>query len=93
MAVVSDLWRRWPNNDLRTILAALTVGVAVFYVARAVFLSWTEWLKESAVHRSGAHAAERLFSRYLAADYAFHLRRRSSSLIAEVSRSTEWRFN
>jgi ATP-binding cassette, subfamily B, bacterial PglK len=92
MPVVADLWRRWPNNDLRTILAALTVAVAAFYVARAVFLSWTEWLKESAVHRSGAHAAERLFSRYLAADYAFHLRRRSSSLIAEVSRSTDIAF-
>ena len=92
MAVVSDLWQRWPNNDLRTMLAALTVAVAVFYVARAVFLSWTEWLKESAVHRSGAHAAERLFARYLAADYAFHLRRRSSSLITEVSRSTDIAF-
>ena len=33
-----------------------------------------------------ARAAERLFQRYLAADYAFHLRRRSASLIEEVAR-------
>jgi ATP-binding cassette, subfamily B, bacterial PglK len=92
MPVVSDLWRRWPNDDVRTILAALTVAVAMFYVARAVFLTWTEWFKESAVHHSAAHAAERLFSRYLAADYAFHLRRRSTALIAEVSRSTDIAF-
>jgi ATP-binding cassette subfamily C protein len=33
--------------------------------------------------------AEGLFARYLAADYAFHLRRRSAALIEEVSRSTD----
>jgi ATP-binding cassette, subfamily B, bacterial PglK len=92
MPVVSDLWQRWPDNDVRSLLAALTLAVAMFYIWRAAFLIWTEWLKESIIHRSGARAAERLFSRYLAADYAFHLRRRSSSLIEEVSRSTDAAF-
>jgi ATP-binding cassette, subfamily B, bacterial PglK len=92
MPVVSDLWQRWPDNDVRSLLAALTLAVTLFYIWRAAFLIWTEWLKESIVHRSGARAAERLFSRYLAADYAFHLRRRSSSLIEEVSRSTDAAF-
>jgi ATP-binding cassette, subfamily B, bacterial PglK len=90
--VVSELWRRWPNSDPRSLLAALTIAVAGFYIFRALFLFWTEWMKESVIHRSGARAAERLFSRYLAADYPFHLRRRSASLIAEVARSTDAAF-
>jgi ATP-binding cassette subfamily C protein len=90
--VVAELWRRWPNSDPRSLLAALTIAVAGFYVFRAVFLLWTEWMKESVIHRSGARAAERLFSRYLAADYSFHLRRRSTSLIEEVARSTDAAF-
>ncbi len=87
--IVSELWRRWPDGGVRSLTAALTLGVAGFYVLRALFLAWAEWLKETAIQRSGARAAERLFSRYLAVNYAFHLRRRSSSLIEEVSRSTE----
>ena len=90
--VVADLWQRWPDSNLQTLVATLTIAVAVFYVVRALFLTWVEWVKESVIHHSGARAAERLFARYLAADYAFHLRRRSASLIAEVSRSTDAAF-
>ena len=90
--VVSELWQRWPDGNAQTFVAALTIAVAVGYAVRAVFLTWVEWVKESVIHHSGARAAERLFARYLAADYAFHLRRRSTSLIAEVSRSTDAAF-
>jgi ATP-binding cassette, subfamily B, bacterial PglK len=90
--VVSAVWRRWPENNVRSLLAALILAVGIFYIGRAIFLVWAEWFKESVIHRSGARAAERLFSRYLAADYAFHLRRRSASLIEEVARSTDLAF-
>jgi ATP-binding cassette, subfamily B, bacterial PglK len=90
--VVSELWRRWPDSNPQALLVVLTIGVAGFYAFRAMFLFWTEWMKESIIHRSAARAAERLFSRYLAADYAFHLRRRSSALIEEVARSTDLAF-
>ena len=85
--VVADLSLPWPA-DPPAIIAVLIALVALFYVLRAVFLIWAEWFKESTVARSGAKAAERLFARYLAADYLFHLKRRSASPIQEVSRST-----
>ena len=85
--VVADLSLPWPA-DPPAIIAFLIALVALFYVLRAVFLIWAEWFKESTVARSGAKAAERLFARYLAADYLFHLKRRSASPIQEVSRST-----
>jgi ABC-type multidrug transport system fused ATPase/permease subunit len=90
--IASQILQVWPSDDPAAVLAVLTGAVAGFYILRAAFLSWTEWLKESVIHRSGARAAERLFARYLAADYLFHLRRRSSSLIEEVSRSTDAAF-
>ncbi|HUE89951.1 MAG TPA: ABC transporter ATP-binding protein [Vicinamibacterales bacterium] len=85
---VSDLWLAWPTDDPSAIIGVLIALVGFFYVLRAAFLIWAEWFKDSTVARSGAQAAERLFARYLAADYLFHLKRRSASPIQEVSRST-----
>ena len=76
--VVSRLWSMWPNNDPRALVAALTLSVGMFYVLRAAFLSWAEWLRQGTVYRSSALAAERLLARYLAADYLFHAKRRSA---------------
>ena len=85
---VSAIWLSWPTDDPGAIVALLIGLVALFYVLRGIYLTWAEWLKESTVARSAAKAADRLFARYLAADYLFHLKRRSSSPIQEVSRST-----
>jgi ATP-binding cassette subfamily C protein len=86
--VVTELWSAWPTDDPATIIGLLIALLALFYVLRAAFLVWAEWFKESTVARSGAKAAEGLFARYLAADYLFHLKRRSASPIQEVSRAT-----
>ena len=67
----------------------LALGVGVFYVARAAFLSWADWVKQGVVYGSAASAAERLLARYLAADYLFHVRRRSASLIEPMTRSAD----
>ncbi|OFW37879.1 MAG: hypothetical protein A3J29_14115 [Acidobacteria bacterium RIFCSPLOWO2_12_FULL_67_14b] len=87
--VVSAMARTWPSADPRSIVAALALGVGAFYVARAVFLSWSDWVKQGVVYGSAATAAERLFARYLAADYLFHVRRRSASLIEPMTRSAD----
>ena len=87
--VVSRLWAIWPNGDPRALVAFLALGVGVFYLLRAAFLSWTEWVRQGVVYRSSAAAAERLFARYLAADYLFHARRRSASLIEPMTRASD----
>jgi ATP-binding cassette subfamily C protein len=85
---VSRIWMAWPTDDPMAILGLLVGLVAVFYVLRGAFLVWAEWFKESTIARSASKAADRLFGRYLAADYLFHVGRRSAALIQEVSRST-----
>jgi ATP-binding cassette subfamily C protein len=85
---VEEIWLAWPTDDPRAIIGLLIALLAAFYVLRGLYLTWAEWLKESTVARSAAQAADRLFARYLAAEYLFHLKRRSSSLIHAVSRST-----
>ena len=87
--VVSQLWRLMPGSEPRTIVVLLTVGVAAFYVFRAAFLSWMEWLRMGTIYQSSAAAAERLFARYLAADYLFHAKRRSASLIEPMTRASD----
>ena len=39
--VVSRLWAIWPNGDPRALVAFLALGVGVFYLLRAAFLTWT----------------------------------------------------
>ncbi len=91
--VVSQLWRTASSGDVvvdeRTIVAVLALVVAVFYVARALFLAWFEWVKQGIVYESATVAADRLLARYLAADYLFHVRRRSASLIEPVARTSD----
>lgn len=87
--VVSRLWAMWPSNDPRALVALLALGVGLFYVLRAAFLSWWEWLRQGTVYRSSAVAAERLLARYFAADYLFHAKRRSASLIEPMTRASD----
>jgi ATP-binding cassette subfamily C protein len=87
--VVSRLWAWWPTSDPRALVAALVLGVGIFYVARAALLSWAEWLRQGTVYRSSALAAERLLARYLGAEYPFHARRRSASLIEPMARASD----
>ena len=92
MPFADRVWRFWPSADPSSVIAGLTVLVALFYAGRALYLTWAEWVKESAIAESATQAADRLFAAYLAADYPFHLTRRSSQLIQEVARSTDVAF-
>ena len=87
--VVSQLVQSAAIEDPRTAVAALALAVGVFYLFRAAFLSWAEWIRQGVVYGSSALAAERLLARYLAADYLFHVRRRSASLIEPMTRATD----
>ena len=87
--MVSRIFAMWPGNDPRSIVALLALGIGLFYVLRAMFLSWAEWLRQGIVYRSSAAAAERLLARYLGAEYLFHARRRSASLIEPMARASD----
>ena len=86
--VVSRLWTLWPTEP-RSMVALLALGVGAFYVMRAMFLSWAEWMRQGLVYRSSAIAAQRLLARYLASDYLFHAKRRSASLIEPMTRASD----
>ena len=48
--VVSRLWNMWPAEP-RSLVALLALGVGVFYVGRALFLSWAEWTRQGVAPR------------------------------------------
>ena len=87
--VISQLFRIAAVEDPRAVVAALALAVGVFYLLRAAFIAWAEWIRQGIVYGSSALAAERLLGRYLAADYLFHVERRSASLIAPMTRATD----
>src|SRR5688500_14943562 len=87
--VISQLFRTAALSDPRAVVAGLALAVGVFYLLRAAFISWAEWLRQGVVYQSSALAAERLLGRYLAADYLFHAKRRSASLIEPMTRASD----
>ena len=87
--VIAELFRVGSVDDPRAVVAALALGVGLFYLLRAAFIAWAEWIRQGVVYQSSALAAERLLARYLAADYLFHVERRSASLIAPMTRATD----
>lgn len=87
--VVADVARVWARGDVRPTVTLLIVLVAAFYVLRALFLLWVDALRHRVVFHTGASAGERLFARYLAADYLFHARRRSAALIESTTRAAD----
>jgi ABC-type multidrug transport system fused ATPase/permease subunit len=91
--VVSQLWR-WSGDgsDPRAVVALLALGVGVFYLLRAAFIAWSDWVRHGLIYESSATAAEHLLSRYLGADYLFHVRRQSASLIEPMTRASDIAF-
>ncbi len=89
LPVVSQIWRAWPTDDPRAVVATLALSVGVFYLGRALFLSWVEWVRQGIIFTSSSGAAERLLARYLAADYLFHVKRNSASLIQPMTRASD----
>jgi ATP-binding cassette subfamily C protein len=90
--VVSVIFRSWSGGSRSAVIAALTIATALLYVVRGTLLAFSEWLREHTVHQSAARVSERLFARYMAAEYLFHARRQSASLIDEATQSTELAF-
>ena len=86
---ISQLFRTATINDPRAVVAALALAVGLFYLLRAAFIAWAEWIRQGIVYGSSALAAERLLARYLAADYLFHVERRSASLVAPMTRAAD----
>jgi ATP-binding cassette subfamily C protein len=87
--VVSALWRTMDVPDERTVVAVLALIVGAFYIVRAIYLSWADWVRHGVVYASSTAAAGRLLARYLGADYLFHVGRRSASLIEPVTRAAD----
>ena len=49
--VVSQLWRVMANGgDERTVVALLALAVGAFYIFRAVFLSWSDWVRHGVIY-------------------------------------------
>jgi ATP-binding cassette subfamily C protein len=90
--VVSQVAALLPDTDARALVALLALAVGVFYLLRGGFLAWVDWVRQGIVFGSSAIAAERLLARYLGADYQFHVRRRSASLIEPLTRATDIAF-
>jgi ABC-type multidrug transport system fused ATPase/permease subunit len=91
--VVSRLWQMGgANDDPRALVALLALGVGLFYLLRAAFIAWAEWIRQGVIYQSSAIAAERLLARYLSAEYLFHVRRRSASLIEPATRASDIAF-
>ena len=89
LPVASWVTARLPWRDPRAIVFTFTVLVMVFYIARNVVLSGAVWVQERAMDVTVTALSRRMLAGYLAAPWAFHFGRNSSTLIRRTIDSVE----
>jgi len=73
----------------RRVIVLLTVLLAVFQISKNAFHVWQTSVQSARSAEGRAELAQRALATYLAAPYAFHLRRNSAELIHNVTGATE----
>ena len=79
--VIGDLASIFPDRSSRELRAGAAVFVAVFFVARAVYLLMLSYLQSRIVANAGATMASDLLDGYLELPYLFHTQRSSAELM------------
>jgi ABC-type multidrug transport system fused ATPase/permease subunit len=79
--VLGDLASRFPGRSSRELRAGAAVFVAVFFVARAVYLLTLNYIQSRLVANAGATMASDLLDGYLELPYLFHTQRSSAELM------------
>jgi ATP-binding cassette subfamily C protein len=85
LPVASWVHARLPWQDDASVIAAFTLLVMAFYIARNALLAAVTWVQEQALSLSVCQLSHRLLAAYLAAPYAFHFRHNSAGLIHRVT--------
>ncbi len=81
LPVVGDLRAVFPGADETTLLVAMGVVIAVFFVVRGAAILVHSYVQYRVAEHAGARLSARLLDGYLAMPYAFHLERNSAELI------------
>lgn len=89
LPILGDLSTRFPDVATRSLQLAVAIGVAVFFLIRAVVIVVQEYLQSRVVHNAGAQVATRLVRGYLAMPYVFHTQRNSAELVRNAFDSAQ----
>ncbi|HEV8616953.1 MAG TPA: ABC transporter ATP-binding protein [Methylomirabilota bacterium] len=89
LPIASWITARLPWRDPGAIVFTFTVLVMVFYIARNVLLSGAVYVQEHAMDVTVSALSRRMLAGYLAAPWAFHFGRNSSTLIRRTMDSVE----
>lgn len=87
LPVVGDLRDRFPGVGQDDLIVATAMGVAVFFVVRALVVLGNRYHQDRVAQMTGVALSTRLLERYLRLPYSFHLRRNSSQLIRNTNES------
>lgn len=87
LPLIGDVRRLLPEWLQDQFVAAIAIGVAIFFAFRAVVVLGNRYYQDRVTQMTGVALSTRLLERYLRLPYAFHLRRNSSQLIRNSNES------
>jgi ATP-binding cassette subfamily C protein len=87
LPVARTLYAWLPSHDDRAVVLTFTVLLVVFYLVKNLLQILQTFANSRLVAEETAGLARRLFTIYVRAPYAFHLRRNSAELIRNVAYS------
>lgn len=81
LPIVSRLYALLPSREPTAVIASTAIGLALFYVTKNAFVALVNARQARVTYDSVASLSERMLARYLAAPFAWHVRRNSAQLI------------
>jgi ATP-binding cassette subfamily C protein len=92
LPVLSSFYALLPSQNPPAVIAATAIALALFYVAKNLVVGTVNALQARVVFDSIASLSERMLARYLAAPFAWHVRRNSAELIRNAMDSVDVTF-
>lgn len=87
--VVGDLSEIFPDIERRTLILAVAVFVAAFFIARSLAVVGQSYIQLRMVHNAAASLSAQLVRGYLAMPYLYHTRQNSSELVRNTFDSVQ----
>lgn len=84
LPIIGDFLQVTEGVDDRDTLVVVAVGIATFFVARAVIKLMETYIQQRVVHQAGLRLSAELVEGYLGMPYVWHLGRNSAELIRNL---------
>lgn len=88
-AILRSVHTFFGNPPTNTFLVYITIGLALFFVVKNIYMSFLSWVRNRFVWGQHTHMGTRLFLGYMFSPYTTHLQRNSAFLLRNLTNAQD----